>query len=145
VAHHLAARDVGHYLPLMERVHLTNGRRLVSAVPVFPGYVFLKGELEDAYEAVSTRRVCQIIPIRDQSRFVRELAQIRRALAGRAPLEIYPFAVSGKKCRVARGPLQGLEGVVLERLNCIRLVLQVDILGRGVALEIDIAMLEPVD
>ena len=118
---------------------------LRTKVPVFPGYVFLRGELDDAYDEALSPRICQIITIRDQQRFSLELAQVKRALESPVAIELYPFAARGRRCRVARGPLQGVEGVVLERKNAHRLVLQVDIIGQGVALEIDAGMLEALE
>jgi transcription termination/antitermination protein NusG len=145
VARQLAARGIRHFLPLVERAPENGGRRPAWRVPVFPGYVFLKGQLDDAYDVVSTGRVCQIIPVADQSRFVREIAQIRRALKGEAPLKLFPFAVSGKKCRITHGPFAGLVGVILERVTPTLLVLQVDVLGQGLAMQVDGGILEPVE
>lgn len=145
VARCAAALGIHYYLPLIQRGTIIRGRKLVSQVPVFPGYVFLNGQLDDAYEPALAPRVCQIIAIRDQARFVGEIAQVQRALESPLPVELYPFAVCGRRCRVARGPLEGVEGVVLERKKGSRLILQVDIIGQAVALEIDADMLEAVD
>ena len=145
VARCVRARDIEYYLPLIEKVSSVRGRMLRTKVPVFPGYVFLRGELDDAYDEALSPRICQIITIRDQQRFSLELAQVKRALESPVAIELYPFAARGRRCRVARGPLQGVEGVVLERKNAHRLVLQVDIIGQGVALEIDAGMLEALE
>lgn len=141
----LDARHVEHFLPLINQVSMTRGRKRVTEVPLFPGYVFLNGQIEDAYDAVASKRVCQVIRITDQQRFIHEIEQIRRALEGKVELQLHPFAVVGRRCRVKRGPLIGLEGVITERGRRDRLVLTVDVLGRGAALEIDADLLEPVD
>lgn len=145
VAQFLTARHVLFYLPLTDRVNVIRGRKFRSRVPLFPGYVFMAGELDDAYAAISTKRVCQVLPVRDQVQLVSELSQVKRALEGDVPLELYPFAVVGQRCRVRRGPLMGMEGKITERLGPARLVLSVNMVGQGAALEIDADLLEPID
>ena len=64
---------------------------------------------------------------------------------GAAVVPLYHFAVKGRRCRVTRGPLQGVEGTIIEADNIMRLVLSVSILGAGASLEIAAELLEPVD
>jgi transcription termination/antitermination protein NusG len=145
VARFLNAQSMPHYLPLVQRKTVARGRKSTSSVPLFPGYVFLNGTLDHAYAAISTKRVCQLIEVQDQNRFVQEIGQIQKALEITGTLELYPFAVIGRRCRVARGPFMGLEGLISSRLGAARLVLEVGILGQGAALEIDIDLLEPLN
>ena len=140
----LLALRLPHYLPVIDRVTIIRGRRVVSHVPLFPGYVFLSGDLEDGYAAVSTRRVCRIIQVEDQEGFVNELEQIHGALVRGAELFRCAFAVVGVRCRVIKGPFEGIEGIVSRRLGNNRLALQIQMLGRGTLLEIDADLLEPV-
>lgn len=144
VARQLGAQGVSIYLPLVDRTRLVRGRKMRSQLPLFPGYLFLFGERDDGFAAISTKRVCRIIEVQDQDRFVEEIEQIAQALTAGAELDLYPFATEGQRCRITRGPFYGLEGVVLERKRLARLVLQVDILGQGAALEVDADFLEPV-
>lgn len=144
VARLASAKRVYCYLPLIDRVNLIRNRKYVTKVPLFPGYVFIYGYLEDVYDEGLSPRICQIISIKDQSRFSAEISHIQRALEFPASIELFPFAVRGRRCRVVRGPLYGVEGVVLDRKKTYRLIIQIDIVGQGVALEIDADMLEPV-
>lgn len=145
VARYLDAVEMEFYLPLIPRVSFIRSRKVVSEVPLFPGYVFAAGELEDGYAAISTKRVCQVLQVEDQRQFINEIEQIRHALVAGGSLDLFPFAVIGRRCRVTRGPFIGLEGTITDRLGPTRLVLQVAILGQGAALEIDIDLLEPVN
>ena len=145
VARFLDAVEMEFYLPLIPRVSFIRSRKVVSEVPLFPGYVFAAGELEDGYAAISTKRVCQVLQVEDQRQFINEIEQIRHALVAGGSLDLFPFAVIGRRCRVTRGPFIGLEGTITDRLGPTRLVLQVAILGQGAALEIDIDLLEPVN
>ena len=144
VARFLNALGVHFYLPLVSRVNFIGGRKFRSNVPLFPSYVFLAAELEVAYAAVSTKRVCRILEIHNQEQFTHEIEQIRQALLGESTLDLYPFVVVGKHCRVTRGPFQGIEGVVSSRLGPDRLALQIRTLGQAALLEIDADLLEPI-
>jgi len=142
VALHLAAHGVAHFLPLRKQTIVWRGRRLKSLVPLFPGYVFLLGEREDAFSAIETKRVCQILEVADQRRLEHELAQIAAAMEAGAGLESHPRLAIGQRCRIARGPFMGIEGVVISNQRMTRLVLQVDMLGQGASLEVEPACIE---
>lgn len=144
VARQLRAHDVAFFLPVVDRTRMVRGRKMRAQLPLFPGYLFLFGEREDGFTAISTKRVCQVIEVQDQARFVEEIDQIARALTAGAELDLYPFATKGQRCRITRGPFYGLEGIILERKRMARLILQVDMLGQGAALEVDADFLEPV-
>jgi transcription antitermination factor NusG len=141
----LLKRGIGYFLPLVERKTVSGGRKRTVLSPLFPSYVFLCGSDADRYTAMTTNRVCQTLEVKDQDGLLSELSAIEMALAGKAELDLYPFAVEGSRCRVARGPLQGIEGVVVRRRQIARLVMEVGILGQGASLEIDADLLEPLE
>lgn len=144
VAHYLAQRGIEHFLPLSQQVRYYGRRKLRVELPVFPGYVFLRGSAEQAYEADRTRRLAQIIRVQDQQRLAWELANIRLALDREAVLEPYPHLKAGIRAEVRAGPMKGLQGVV-ETRHADRLVLQVDMLGQAVSVEVDASLLEPLE
>jgi transcription antitermination factor NusG len=141
----LAARDLGVFLPLVphQRVH---GRRKVTVdLPMFPGYVFLRGNRDDTFTADRTRRIAQIISVADQLRLDWELRNIHMAMAFAAPLDPYPHLTEGIRVAVRSGPFRGLQGLIERRVRPERLILQVDMLGRGMSLEIDASLLDPIE
>ena len=144
VARFLLAGGMPFYLPLLDRVNVIRGRKVISQVPLFPGYLFLSGDLTDGYAVISTKRVCRILEIEDQEHFRNELGEIVEALSRGAEVYHCPFAVIGTRCRVASGPFEGIEGVVCSRLGHNRLALQIQTLGQGAVLEIDADLLEPI-
>ena len=145
LAHNLRSWEIPYFLPLVEKVHIIRGRRLRSLLPLFSGYLFFVGGDAERYKVMTTNRVAKVINVVDQARLVRELTQLERALAGKAQLDPYPFVREGRRCRVAAGPLRGLEGIVERRRGLTRLILTVEALGQAVSLETDAALLEPVD
>jgi transcription antitermination factor NusG len=141
----LLRRGTGYFLPLIQRVKISGGKKRRVMLPLFPSYVFFCGGEEDRYAALATNRICRVIDPIDQAGLLSELGALETALASKAVLDPYPFAAVGRRCRVRSGPFEGIEGVVIERDGPTRLVLQVKMLGQGAAMEIDADLLEPVE
>jgi transcription antitermination factor NusG len=145
LAHDLNARAIGYYLPMVERVRMSGGRKRRLMLPLFTSYVFFCGGLDERYAALATNRVCQVIEVTDRPKFVTELLAVEQAVNSKLDLELHPFAVVGRRCRVTAGPLQGKTGTIIRRDKHTRLLLWVGILGCGASLEIDADLLEPID
>ncbi|MGN6370736.1 MAG: transcription termination/antitermination protein NusG [Phycisphaerae bacterium] len=145
LAETLSAQGIAHFLPLATVGRSYAGRKVTVEMPLFPGYVFLKGSLDQVYSADRTKRVAGIIPVVDQDRIGRELRNLAQALASRASLDPYPFLRAGVRVCVRSGPLMGLEGVIESRNKRDRLILQVEVLGQATSLEIDGAILEVIE
>jgi len=136
---------VGYFLPLMQRVMVSGGRKRKVMKPLFTSYLFFCGDEETRYQALATNRLCTVLPAEDQPLLVRELDQIYQALEGEATLDPYPGLGEGRRARVTAGPFQGMEGTVLQWHGVTRLGLEVSMLGQGAAIEIDADLLEPLD
>ena len=150
LARDLGAMKVEHYLPVRRQVRTYGRRKVASELPLFPGYLFLRGDLDDAYNADRTGRVARILPVVNQRQLQWELDNLRRLLAGTGEgeqtlLDPYPFLVRGIRVVVARGPLKGTQGLVEAKPRPDRLILQIETLGQAVSLSIDAALLEPLD
>jgi transcriptional antiterminator RfaH len=140
----LWALRIGAYLPLVREVRFYSGRRAVVEVPLFPGYVFLRGDQHQAQLADRTKRIAQIITVHDQGRLDWELRNIATALGTGRALVPYPALQRGVKAEVMSGPMRGLQGVVQSRKSE-RLILQIDMLGQAVSVELDGATLDPIE
>jgi transcription antitermination factor NusG len=145
VAKYLSASGIEHDLPLVERTTITRGRKHRSEVPLFSSYVFVKGEKQAAYDAIATKRVASFIEVNDQARLEEELAAIHLALQSGFEVEEFPKLAIGSRARVTKGPLLGVEGVVIQEARRTCLVLHVEMLGRGAAVEIERDLLEEIE
>jgi transcription termination/antitermination protein NusG len=141
----LAAMRVPCFLPLVKQVRYYGKRKAQVELPLFTGYLFVRGPLDAAYEADRTGRVVQIIKVSDQDRLDWELRNLWLALTQDATLDPYPYLKVGVRVEVKSGPFRGLQGVIEARGKNDRLILQVGTLGRAVSLEIHGALLEPVE
>lgn len=137
--------QIRHFLPLVEQGR-TYGRRVVQVkIPLFPGYLFLCGSSEDRLGALKTNRIANVLDVADQERLKDDLRHIFRIVASKEPVDLYPRLRRGCRCRVIKGTLVGLEGVVIRRRGPWRVYVGVDFLGQSAELEIDPMLLEVID
>lgn len=142
LAFDLLHRQIPYYLPMGESVTRSGRKTRVTLVPLFKGYLFIAPPTDDCSAAFDTHRTLKVIPIKNQLRFRRELANVERALNACPRLEPCPFAVEGATVRVSRGAFEGVEGKVIRRGAGTLIV--VGISGFGAAtVEIDGHLLEP--
>src|SRR3954467_3216626 len=80
LAETLLARGVRCFLPLVDVKRMYGSRRETVEFPLFPGYLFLQGSLEDVYTADRTKRVAKVIPVFDQAKLAEELRSVELAL-----------------------------------------------------------------
>jgi len=110
--------------------------------PLFAGYLFavLCGETQRDLTGAGT--VVKIIPVPAERDFLAELRQIRTALDAQADLVPVAALRRGERVRVFRGPLSGVVGLVVDlrrrRRQRMRLVLNVSLLGRAAAVEVNL-------
>lgn len=145
LAKSLDAIGVVYFLPMVTKACFHGKRKLTVDAPLFPSYVFLRGELDDAYTADRTKRIARVIRVADQERMDRELWNIYLALIHQAPLDPYPYLKKGIWVEVRSGPFQGMQGIIEDRWKHDRIILQVETLGRALSVEVDGALLEPLD
>jgi transcription antitermination factor NusG len=145
LARDLLAFHIEHYLPLVRRTSFFGQRKVYVRAPLFPGYVFVRSTLDDAYRADRTKRVAKIIRVSNQAQLEWELANIRKALDLDAPLVPCDYLVEGMRVVVRAGPFAGIEGFVLRHGRPARIVLQIDAFGKAVSLEIDADLLDRIE
>lgn len=145
LARELAAAKVGVFLPQVSCVRFYAGRKVTVEVPLFPGYVFLRGSRDQAYFADRTKRVAQIISVCDQIQLDEELKSLHVALSVNASLNPFPYLKCGLRVVVREGPMRGLTGKIEGFASRDRLILQVQMLGQATSLEIDGSLLDVLD
>lgn len=137
VARRLRAREVPFYLPLYRHTWVTGGRARTSYLPLFPGYVFLFGDDGGRGVALETNMLSATLPVSDQERLFNDLARVERVLGGPAPVAPESALAAGTPVAVVTGPFQGLCGTVVRRGGAARLVIEVELLRRGVSIDIE--------
>ena len=138
VAQALAMKGYDAFLPLYKKHSRYGARSKDSELPLFPGYVCCRFDVQSRLPILTTPGVIQVlgagslpIPLSDA-----EVNSLRTAMS-RFPVEPYPFVDTGQRVRIKGGALAGVEGIVIGCRQNLRLVLSMSLLQRSVLLEID--------
>jgi transcriptional antiterminator RfaH len=145
MAEHCRVNKLSHYLPLRQETKVYQRRKVTVEKPVFPGYFFVGFDAEGRATVLKTNNVVRILVPGRRRQLLHELAQIRKALAADRTLGTVAAMTSGKRVRITGGPFMGIEGTVtvVKGKNMVRL--NVELIGRAVAVEVQREFLEIVD
>lgn len=130
------------YLPLRLERKKYQRRQVEVQKPLFPGYVFARFRPEQRIFILQSGQIARILEVKDQLKFISEIEQIRKALETDPGLRACPAITTGMMVRITEGPFAGLEGIVIKSKGCARVILNVDMIGQGVAIEVDEDVLE---
>jgi transcription antitermination factor NusG len=144
VAEQLAQRSVEFILPLYESVRQWKDRRIKLQLPLFPGYVLVRIELNGRLRVLQVPGVARFVGFNGQPAPLQdaEIDVLRGKLNGPVRAEPHPFLQIGRRVRVKRGPLEGFEGFLVRQKQKYRVVLSIDTIMRSIAAEVDLADVE---
>jgi transcription termination/antitermination protein NusG len=139
----LVARGFSAFLPKIDVWSRRGGIRHRIAIPMFSSYLFLH-QVMDKYSFIAVyqaRGLVRILGERwDRLSIVpeEEIDAIQRVLCTNLPVVPHPYLREGMRVRITHGPLNGVEGILVQsKPNKGLLVLSVDLLRRSIAVEID--------
>jgi len=144
LARQLVKHRIAFYLPLFERRRRQRGRTLRSQLPLFPGYLFMRGDGQARLRALETNLVVQTLSVVDEVRLRADLDRIRRLIASDLPLLPEEQLEPGQPVEITSGPLRGMQGKVLRRGKAWTFFVEVNFLQRGASVEIDREVCKPV-
>lgn len=147
VADHLAARGVERFLPLYKSDRNWQDRIVSLAMPLFPGYLFVRIAIENRMQVLESPGVLYLVgasgrpePLEDT-----EIESMKTIYINERMLKPLPHAIDGLKAgdrvRVVRGPLRGYCGY-LSRTKKGRVVLVQELVQRAVSVEVDMDAIE---
>lgn len=145
----LAAKGFHLFLPKMDVWSRRGGVRHLLRVPMFPGYLFVHFAVDKAtyIEVRKARALVRILGERwDRLAAVpdREIEAIQGVLHARLPALPHPYLREGERVRITRGPLAGVEGILVQdKSSKGLLVLSIELLRRSVAVEVDCTLVVP--
>ena len=145
VAEQLKARSVQHFLPLYPSVRRWKDRRVTLEMPLFPGYVFVHLALRDRLRVLQIPGLAKLVGFNGTPTALpeEEIEMLRAGFERGVRAEPHPFLTTGRRVRVAAGPLAGLPGILVRRKKRTRFVVSVELIQRSVAVEIDEGDLAP--
>jgi transcription antitermination factor NusG len=137
LARYLMPLEIPFYLPSSENRVRRGGRNFVSYLPLFPGYVFLRGSAAERGAAVRSNMIVRLLDVPDQGLLHGELRDLRRLQLSGATLVPAPALFPGDAVRVTDGAFRGYTGTVLSEHGRLRLIVSISMLRQSVAVEFD--------
>ena len=145
----LSMKGVEAFLPTVERLRRWKDRKKLIAFPLFPGYLFVR-TTKKADNLLSVLKVTGVVrilcsipgepdPIPDE-----QILSLKKLVENREELDPYPYLAEGQAVRIKRGPLAGVEGMLIKKPDKHILILSVDVLRQGVALTINASDVEKI-
>jgi len=145
----LAVKGFEMFLPTIKTWSRRRGVQSQIALPMFPGYVFLRHPMDKTsyVEIVKARGLVRVLgerwdrltPVPDD-----EIDAIRRVVTSDVPVFPHPYLRHGQQVRITAGPLAGLDGMLISTKPHKGLfVVSVAILQRSVAVEVDCTQVRP--
>jgi transcription antitermination factor NusG len=145
----LKSKGIETFLPKVKRPRQWKDRKKLVEFPLFPGYLFFQvaAGYERFHPVLKTKGAVTILsrkpgfptPVPD-----REIESLKAVVANEEIIDIYPHLKEGMQVRVRRGLLAGAEGVLQSREDHYLLMVNIELLGRSVAVRILAEDVEPV-
>jgi transcription antitermination factor NusG len=143
VTEQLARRSVEHFLPLYESVRCWKDRQTKLQLPLFPGYIFVRLALRDRLKVLQVPGVARLVGFNGQPAVLQDgEIETFRTSAAHLRAEPCPYLTVGRRVRVKRGALEGVEGILIRKKNSLRVVLTIDLIMRSASVEVDASDLE---
>jgi transcription antitermination factor NusG len=139
VAAQFEARKVDHFLPLYSSVRRWKDRRVRLEMPLFPGYLFVRLARGARLRVLEVPGVVRLIGFNGHPLPLpeREIETLRTGVMSALRFEPHPHVTVGSRVRIVRGPLQGMEGILVRKRNQCRVVVTIDVIERSAAVEVD--------
>jgi transcription antitermination factor NusG len=146
VVEQLSARSVECFMPAYSSVRRWKDRRVTLQLPLFPGYVFVRMLLRNRLQVLQIPGVSRLVGFNGKLAPLpqEEIDALQKGLGAGVRAEPHPYLTVGRRARIKRGPLAGLEGILLRWKGNWRVVLSLDLIQRSVVVDVDACALEPV-
>jgi transcription antitermination factor NusG len=135
----LQAKALESYLPLYRARRRWSDRIKTIDLPLFSRYVFCRFDFEDRLKVLSISSIVSVVgfggkpcPIPDH-----EIESIQAVVGSGLPFSPWPFLRIGQRVRICQGAMEGLEGILAREKSGYRVIVNVELLNRAMAVEID--------
>ena len=115
-------------------------------LPLFAGYIFCRFPYEAKARVLNTPAISRVVDFGGRPAAVADadIEAIRAIVNSELPVRPWPHLKPGDRVRVERGPLRGVEGVLVKEKDARELVVSVELLQRSIAVRVDATSVVPV-
>jgi transcription antitermination factor NusG len=142
----LAGKGYQTFLPTFKISKRAHGKPCAAEAPLFPGYVFCRFDPFNRLPVLITPGVISVvgrgrvpIPVEDS-----EIQAIQKLVSTGLQVEPWPYLEVGQLVQIEYGAMSGVQGILVGFKGAHRIVVSISLLRRSVALEIDRAVVCPI-
>jgi transcription antitermination factor NusG len=130
---------------MVRRLSQWKDRKKAIEVPLFSGYCFARFPWTARMPVLKVSGVVEVVgggtraePIPDE-----EIGALKALMGSTLPYDAHPYLHEGMAVKVIRGPLEGVQGILLRKAKRYRLVVAVHLIRQAAAVEMDAADVTP--
>jgi transcription antitermination factor NusG len=141
----LEQKSISCFLPTRKVAKPASSKTSEARQILFPGYLFTRPSPSQYFEMRYVPGTCGVVSFdsRPATISAEEIERIRKLTLNSQSLEKHPDLHVGEKVCVVKGPLAGVKGDFVRLKGVHRLIVNVDILGQSVSIEIERDCLKP--
>jgi transcriptional antiterminator RfaH len=135
----LEARGKEVFLPLRKELRQWSDRKKWVEIPLFSGYIFIKAGIADFEIIRFTEGILNFVRFEGKPAELREkeIDNIRLILSDPIDLEVIDILYQpGEKIKITSGPLEGLEGEIVNSWGSKKLAVRITQLGKVVLVQL---------
>jgi transcription antitermination factor NusG len=146
VANTLLAKGYEGFLPLYRHRSRWSDRIKEVLLPLFPGYMFCRFDVNKRLPILVTPGVIEVVGIAKTPYAVEEseIKALQSIVVSNLQIEPRSYLHIGTRVRIELGPLSGVEGILTGKKGNHKLVVSVSLLQRSVSVEIDESWVVPI-
>jgi transcription antitermination factor NusG len=113
---------------------------------LFPGYIFCRFDPNDRLPVLTTPGVVDLVGFGKMPEHIpdSEIDRVRKMVESGLLVTPYPYLQVGQAVLIERGPLSGVEGILVDVKGKARLVVSVNLLQRSVSAEVERLAIRPI-
>jgi len=145
-AAHLRERGYEEFSPSYQVQRRWSDRTKTIEQFLFPGYVFARLNPHHRLLVLTAPGVVGLVGFGKSPASIpeQEIENIRKMVRSGVLMKPWPFLEVGQRVLIERGPLAGVEGILLEVKGTFRLVVSISLLHRSVSAEVDRTWVRPI-
>ena len=129
------------FLPMREEIHQWADRKKKVEVALFTSYLFVHVNEKERMKVLGTDGAMKYVHFGGKIAVIRAhvIEQMKLALSRNDDVRLEDtYLEFGKQVKVMRGPLQGLEGILLERRGQTRVAIQIEAIRQMISVEVPV-------
>jgi transcription antitermination factor NusG len=143
---HLRERGYEEFAPSYKSERRWSDRTKQIEQFLFPGYIFCRFDPNERLPILTAPGVVDVVGFGRMPEPIphAEIERVRRMAESGLLVTPYPYVEVGQAVLIERGPLSGVEGILVEVKGKVRLVVSINLLHRSVSAEVDRHSIRPI-